>query len=275
MIEQSIHLPKKILTILKMICYLTQASVAIRDGIYFMKFSKQKLMSLFVPAKGGSVWTNIPVLALLAANVIPLVGVLLLKWNTFYIVLLYWAENLAVGFYNVLKMAFAKVAHPIEHLGKFFLIPFFMVHYGGFTAIHGFFVLAIFSKGEQQGPPLGGESWPCFFVFLQMLFNIIKHIMLTIPPAVRLGVLLLFTSHGISFVYNYLIKGEYAHARPSKLMGQPYARVVVMHITILAGGFLLMALGSPIALLLVLIVLKTAIDVKMHMREHKKAAQKI
>ncbi len=184
---------------------------------------------------------------------------------------LYRAAVLAVGFYNVLKMAFAKVRHPIEQLGKLFLIPFFMIHYGGFTAIHGFFALAIFSKGEQQGPPLGGESWPCFFVFLQMLFNIVKHIMLTIPPAVRLGVLSLFASHGVSFVYNYFIKGEYAHAKPQKLMGQPYARVVVMHITILAGGFLLMALGSPIALLLVLIVLKTAIDVKFHLREHKKA----
>ena len=236
-----------------------------------MKITKQKLMSVLMPAQGGALWTNVPVLALLAANLIPLIGVLFLKWSAFYIVLLYWAENLAVGFYNVLKMAFAKVRHPIEHLGKLFLIPFFIVHYGGFTAIHGFFVLAIFSKGEQ-GPPMSGESWPCFLVFVQMLFNIVKHIMLTIPPTVRLGMLSLFASHGVSFVYNFFLKGEYEHANPGKLMGQPYARVVVMHITILAGGFLLMALGSPIALLLVLIVLKTAIDIKFHLREHKKNA---
>ncbi len=239
-----------------------------------MKLSKQKFMSLLLPAKGAEVLTNIPVLALLAANVIPLVGVLFLNWSAVYIVLLYWAENLAVGFYNVLKMAFAKVSHPIEHLGKLFLIPFFIVHYGGFTAVHGFFVLAMFSKGEQ-GPPMGGnESWPCFLVFVQMLYNIVKHIMLTIPPAVRLGVLSLFASHGVSFVYNYLIKGEYARANIRDLMGQPYARVFVMHITILGGGFLSMALGSPAALLLILVILKTAIDVKFHIREHKKAAKK-
>ncbi len=239
-----------------------------------MKFSKQKFFSLHRSTKTVTVQTNIPVLALLAANMIPLVGVLFLDWSAFYIVLLYWAENLAVGFYNVLKMAFAKVKHPIEHSGKLFLIPFFIVHYGGFTAVHGFFVLAIFSKGEQQGPPMGGESWPCFLIFVQMLFNIVRHIMLTIPPAVRLAVLSLFASHGVSFVYNYLIKGEYTRTNPSKLMGQPYVRVVVMHITILGGGFLTMALGSPAALLLILIVLKTAIDVKFHLREHKKAATK-
>ena len=238
-----------------------------------MKLSKQKLTSLLLPAKGTEVFTNIPVLALLAANVIPLVGVLFLNWSALYIVLLYWAENLAVGFYNVLKMAFAKVRHPIEHLGKLFLIPFFIVHYGGFTGVHGFFVLAMFSKGEQ-GPPMGGETWPCFLVFVQMLYNVVRHIMLTIPPMVRLGVLSLFASHGISFVYNYFLKGEYARTNPRDLMGQPYVRVFVMHITIIGGGFLSMALGSPAALLLVLVILKTAIDIKFHLLEHKKAATK-
>jgi len=214
---------------------------------------------------------NFPVLVLLAANAVPLVGVLFFKWDVSVVVLLYWAENLAVGFYNVLKMAFAKVAHPIEHLAKLFMIPFFIVHYGGFTAVHGFFILAIFSKGEQGPQMTGSEQWPCVFVFLQMLFNIVMHIMLTIPPAVRLAVLLLFVSHGVSFVYNYLIKGEYANAKAKKLMCQPYARVFVMHITILGGGFGLTILGSPVALLIVLVVLKTIIDVNLHLREHKKA----
>lgn len=238
-----------------------------------MKLTKEKFKSLILPATDESLWTNVPLLALLAANSVPLFGVLFLKWNAFYVVLLYWAENLAVGFYNILKMAFVKVNHPMEHLGKLFMIPFFMVHYGGFTAIHGFFILVIFSKG-QQGPPMGDESWPCFFVFLQLLLNVIKHIMSTIPPAVRWAVLSLFASHGISFVYNYLIKGEYTRTNLQKLMGLPYARVVIMHIAILGGGFLTMTLGSPAALLLILVVLKTIIDVKMHIREHKKAGVK-
>jgi hypothetical protein len=96
-------------------------------------------------------WFDIPVIALLVANAIPLFGVLFLGWDAFYIVLLYWTENLVVGFYNVLKMVFAAVPHPIAHLGKLFLIPFFIVHYGGFTAVHGFFVLALFHD-EGQGP---------------------------------------------------------------------------------------------------------------------------
>ena len=83
--------------------------------------------------------------------------------------------------------------------------------------------------------------------------------------------LALFISHGVSFVQNYLLKGEYATAKPDKLMGNPYGRVVVMHITILIGGFLTMAIGSPAPLLIVLVGLKTILDVSLHNNEHKKA----
>jgi hypothetical protein len=92
-----------------------------------------------------------------------------------------------------------------------------------------------------------------------------------VPPAVRLAILSLFVSHGISFVHNYFVKCEYAQSSIKRLMTQPYSRVIIMHIAILTGGFFAMILGSPAALLAVLVVLKTAVDVKMHLREHKKA----
>lgn len=217
-------------------------------------------------------WLDVPIIALLAANAVPLFGVLFLGWDAFYIVLLYWAENVVIGFYNVLKMVFAAVPHPAAHLGKLFLIPFFIVHYGGFTAVHGFFVLALFHKGE--GPPMGQMNWPCFLVFVQMLLNVIRYAYSVIPSQVRIAVLALFASHGVSFVQNYLLKGEYAAAKPNELMGSPYGRVVVMHIAILAGGFLVMAIGSPAPLLVVLVALKTVLDMSLHNREHKKAAAK-
>lgn len=234
-----------------------------------MKVSNDKIVSLVSNKINSALWADVSVVSLLAANAVPLFGVLFLKWDAFYIVLLYWAENLVIGFYNILKIAFVKVAQPIENLGKLFMIPFFMIHYGGFTAIHGFFVLAIFGK-DEHGAPVGNESWPCFFVFLQILLNIISYIIQIIPVAVKLAVLLLFVSHGVSFVYNYLYKGEYTRIKGQTLMGQPYARIFIMHIAIIFGGFLTMTLGSPAGLLIILIGLKTIIDVKMHLREHEK-----
>ncbi len=214
---------------------------------------------------------NAPLIALLVANTIPLWGVAFLNWDAFVIVALYWSENLIIGFYNVLKIAFARpknAPYIVTHLSKLFLIPFFVIHYGGFTAIHGLFVLLIFKRGEGQ--LMTGDAWPCVFVFVQMLLGVIKQMLSVIPSAARPAIIALFASHGISFVYNYLLKGEFASAKPNQLMGAPYSRVVVMHISILAGGFLLVAIGSPVALLLMLVVLKTIVDIKFHLREHRK-----
>ena len=85
----------------------------------------------------------------------------------------------------------------------------------------------------------------------------------------KLALLALFASHGVSFVYNCFYKGEYARARLDKLMGSPYTRVDIMHVAIIVGGFVSVGLGLPVRLLFALVVLKTIIDVKMHLREHR------
>jgi len=213
-------------------------------------------------------FSNIPLIALVAANTIPLVGVLFLDWEAFLVVLLYWAENLAIGFYNILKIAFSSVPHATKHAGKLFAIPFFMIHYGGFMAVHGIFVLALFKQEPGSLFP-SGNTWPCFFVFLQLLFNVIGTMLAILPPNMLYAIGGLFISHGISFAYNYLYQGEYRTKTVKVLMGEPYARIVVMHIAIIAGGFLTMSLGSPIGVLVMLVILKMIFDVKLHLREHR------
>jgi hypothetical protein len=79
----------------------------------------------------------------------------------------------------------------------------------------------------------------------------------------------LFLSHGWSFVANYLGKGEYRRISVQTLMMQPYKRVVLLHITIIFGGFLMMALNSPLMGLLFFILLKTGMDLRAHLKEHR------
>jgi len=86
------------------------------------------------------------------------------------------------------------------------------------------------------------------------------------------AVVALVASHGFSFVHNYLANGEYRHVQLTQLMTQPYRRVAVLHITILGGGLLVTALGSPLPALVVLIVLKTALDGRAHLAERTKLA---
>jgi hypothetical protein len=220
----------------------------------------------------GKTISDIPVICLVAANAIPLYGVAIGGWDAFSIVLLYWAENLIIGFYNVLKMATFKAESPAGQLQKLFMIPFFILHYGGFCAGHGFFVLLLF--GKKTGiMSAGGQHLPCVFVFLELLFNVVRQMFAIVPRAFLFAFASLFISHGISFVHNFILKGEYLHTNSNQLMTNPYSRIVVMHIAILGGAFLSAAIGTPVAVLIVLVILKTIIDLKLHFREHKKFGQ--
>src|SRR5256886_295617 len=146
-------------------------------------------------------------LALLLANAFPIVGVLFLGWTVFPLVLLYWLENVVVGAFNVARLLLAQPREPAYWAGKLFLIPFFVVHFGMFTYIHGALVLALFG-------PRGTKP-----------FDLLE----TVPPAIRanhLGwaVASLVASHGLSFSGNYLRNGGDQRASLNALVTHPYPR---------------------------------------------------
>jgi len=210
-------------------------------------------------------------LSLVAANLAPLGGVLFLGWDAGAIVLFYWMENVIIGFYNVLRMATVKVETPLYPLGKLFAIPFFCIHFGGFCAVHGMFVLVFLNLGK--GPDLlpSGHTWPLHLVFVQLLVSVIVRLWQNRPPGMEWPVLALFLSHGISFVQNHFVKGERASLTIGQLMARPYRRIVLLHITLIAGGLPVMLLGSPAPLLFILVALKTGMDVWLHLRSHRTA----
>lgn len=204
-----------------------------------------------VPARlAGTEFAVTPSLvALVLANLWPLVGVVFFGWTTFSVLLLFWLENVIVGCINVGRMWKAADSEG----GKWSVIPFFIVHYGMFTAVHGVFVIAIFA-----GDP--GEAGLTPDLVTRMVGGA------GIGPAA----LALAASHGYSFVMNYLRGGEYQTAKLKRLMFQPYTRVVVLHVTIIFGGFLIVSQGQPVAALALLVVLKTAIDGVAHLLERRR-----
>jgi hypothetical protein len=195
--------------------------------------------------------------ALILANLIPLYGVALLGWRVFPVVLLFWFENVVVGFYNALKIGFARPGDVGRWIAKVFMIPFFLFHYGMFTFVHGIFVLALFGSGivDMDGGP--SVAW-----FRSAL----------VAAGVTWAAVALFVSHGFSFAHNYIARGEYRRATLENLMKQPYSRVVVLHVVIIASGFLVMALGAPVLGLVLLVLLKTGVDVSAHLKERDKFA---
>lgn len=196
------------------------------------------------------------VFALVLANALPLFAVLFLHWTVFAVILLYWCENVVIGVFNVLRMLTAYPSEPAVWIGKAFLIPFFCVHYGMFTFVHGIFVVSLF----------GGPEWRHAGMSAGVLIDAVRR------TGLGWAVGALAASHAFSFFHNFIGGGEYKNVNPMQLMTQPYGRVVVLHITILAAGFLVLALGAPLPGLLLLIVLKTAVDLRAHLAERAKHA---
>lgn len=193
---------------------------------------------------------------LVAANLVPLAGVLFFGWTVFATLLLFWLENVVVGAFNIARMLAAQPQSPAMWALKLFLIPFFVFHYGMFVTVHGVFVLTLFGGVAGRGFPT-----PATFAHAIQAAGIA-------PAAWGLAL-----SHGVSFAFNYIGAGQYRTAQLQALMMRPYGRVMVLHVVILVGGFLVATLGSPLLPLALLVVLKTGLDLFGHLREHAPLGQ--
>ena len=212
----------------------------------------------------GGVRRKASLLALVTVNLIPLAGVLLFGWDVAALMILYWSENLVLGFYTLARMLI------VSPLGGCFSGLFFLIHYGGFCGVHGMFIMLTLVDSDFS--PFPQETWPLFLVFPQILFNVSSAIFADAPAEWIVAFIAMFVSHGVSFLVNFLHGPERDTATLGELMSAPYGRIVVLHIAIIAGGFAVMALGQPVFMLIVLVVLKMGMDLCLHLREHGRKA---
>ncbi len=190
-------------------------------------------------------------LFLIAANLIPLAGVLFFGWDVATIIVLYWLEGVIIGGINIIKILTCRKLGDniwISALINLFTAAFFTVHYGMFTFIHGTFVATLFKAETLMAGILDGG--PLMWAGLSFLI-----------------------SHLFSLLVNFFGRQEYLYRTAQEQMMRPYGRVIVMHMVIILGGGLLMLFGGPIAALMLLIALKIALDLYAHQKDHDKAAK--
>lgn len=201
-------------------------------------------------ASHGAHRLSLSTLALIAANLAPVAGTLFLGWNLGDIMVLYWAESAAIGFFNLLKIVV------IGRWATLLAGPFFLGHFGGFMAVHFLFIYTLFVEGGTGIDSGGGKLSDVAALFASLW------------PAVAA----LFLSHGLSFVLNFLGRREYRGRRVKDQMAEAYTRIIFMHLVLIFGGGLTLFLGSPTPVLLGVIALKIVFDIRAHRREHRHAA---
>lgn len=199
---------------------------------------------------------SIYIVILILLNLVPAFGVLQLGWTVFELIFLYWIENLVIGVFMILRIIVRRYDHPITFLLPAFMVPFFSFHYGMFCYIHGSFLVHLFgpdtikSESLQQAiPQVLGQS----------------HLLM--------GVLALSAWHLFEWLTELRQDGP-GTGGIKDLTTRPYRRIIVLHITILAGGFIITALGQPTIALLVLIGLKIAFDYYQWHQDSKKVDAK-
>jgi hypothetical protein len=191
-------------------------------------------------------------LLLVGANLLPLAGVFLWDWDVFLLLLLFWCENVIIGLFGIARLVVAADRDTI--VSGLFHPLFFLVHYGGFMFGH---FMVLFGMYANHMEDLGNSASPADYYTL------------VVENLNWVAIAGLFVSHGWSFVENFMGRNEYERLSPMQAMGLPYKRMVITHVALIFGGFFLIKQGQPLAGLILLVILKIALDVTFHRREHR------
>jgi hypothetical protein len=194
---------------------------------------------------------------IIVLNLVPVYGVFEWGWSTFDLIFLYWIENVIIGVVTVGRMLLRGRVYPNEGVLLLFLVPFFMVHYGGFTWGHGVFVVALFGKDIVPQPGM----------------DLIANVVPTLEQQRLWGaVLALLALNLANWLRDIQSRGMGAD-NPGDLMTAPYRRIVVLHVVILLSGFAITAANEPLVGLLALILVKTASDLNNWRKDEQKVHQ--
>lgn len=202
-------------------------------------------------------------LSLVAANAGMLFLYFALDLTLFQVVVVYWFEALWVGLFSGLKLLTASLfGSPYENRWidvsrgtGFFMSLFAIAKSGGaflFLIVVTFIALVV---AQQELTGLEGTD----FVEQQL-------------PLLLKCSLLFAVGHGLSFIINFLVRGEFHSARFTTLLWLPFKRALALFVTIVAALTALQQWPGVLtytSFAALLIIVKLSWDVFLHWRERR------
>ncbi|RUT35034.1 hypothetical protein EMQ25_03520 [Arsenicitalea aurantiaca] len=172
-------------------------------------------------------------LFMLAANMLPVVGVFTAGWDAFSVVVFYWCETLIVAFWSLVRLGAATKGNILDKLTQPLLVT---LHAGAFMYVHLILIHSAF----------GGHPGASFGAVPGLVFARVMEQGLWVPLA---G---LFAVRGILTLFELRTPPE---SHP--VMGL-YVRIVVMQLTVIFGGFLAFIIGTVAGVILLAVVKSVA-----------------
>jgi len=194
-------------------------------------------------------------LFLIVSNIMLIFLAIFENWDIITIMFIFWSQSVIIGIFTFFKILDLKnftvdgfyinnrQAKPTmtTKRGAAF---FFLFHYGFFHFVYLIFIL---------GGPFFSKSSSTVFT----------------ESTILIAVSIFFANHLYSFIYNRE-KNANKKQNIGKVMFFPYMRIIPMHLTIIFGSFFLIS-GFPQFSLILFLLLKTGVDVAMHLIEHKQS----
>jgi hypothetical protein len=208
---------------------------------------------------------NFPLISLIFANFVTIVLAILGNWDPATVMFIYWAQSVIIGIFSVISLLGtdiealqADLQKPIDERGgtekisprfvrfyKCMLAGFFTLHYG------------LFHWGYYT------------FIVESGIFGTVNFA----DPGIWLSCGLFFANHLYSHI-TYRHKGPKDSSYMNEQFFTPYRRIIPMHLTIIFGSIVILALGvfgitSTLPVLVLFLLLKTYSDISAHLIKHE------
>jgi hypothetical protein len=172
-------------------------------------------------------------LPILLWNLATLVPIWLGWWDVFAVLGLYWFENACTGVFQYLRIRDCEHAQPQRSI-DFGTSGFFAMHYGIFTAVHGILVLVFFGL-VMGGLWQQGRYW-------------------------WLSAVTIAAVHYVDYRAVWTVARGWTRTTPGRLMAEPYARVMILHVVVIVGGYVALSTQDPQLVLLLFAAFKLAME---------------
>jgi hypothetical protein len=212
----------------------------------------------------GDLSGNPTLLSLLTANLITIVLAVLENWDLATILFIYWAQSVIIGIFTFITLLTADTSALAADMGK--------------------------AQAAAGGSPVAGERYVWFYKAILAGFFALHYGLFHwgyYSFIVESGMFgpLDFASAGIwascgIFLANHLYSFLYHRNREpqgamffTRVFFEPYNRIIPMHMTIIFGSILVLALGffgipAMLPVLVLFLLLKTRMDIVQHLRKH-------
>lgn len=192
--------------------------------------------------------------SLLISNLLIALFAIIENQSVLNVLWIYWFQSVIIGVINFFKIISLKDFtvdgmkmnnKPLtkSKSAKIGVAVFFLFHYGFFHLVYAIFLSAFIAMGN-----ISGEGIDVTFILLTSLIFFINYL--------------------VEFVFSFRHEKSKVESL-TKLMFSPYKRIIPMHLTIIASGFVLAGTVSGgtspgIIILLIFIGLKTFMDLITH-----------